>query len=118
MGDAQVICNLLVWGIVAHLIADWLLQNDWMAVNKKNLTHPAGWVHGGIHFAAMLFVFPWWAALILALLHVLIDTRIPLTWWFRVSGKTTEGPFAIPVALWCDQVLHISLIAVMAAVLV
>lgn len=26
--------GLVVWGIVAHLIADWPLQNEWMATNK------------------------------------------------------------------------------------
>ena len=28
--------GLLIWGIVAHLIADWPLQNDWMARHKAN----------------------------------------------------------------------------------
>ena len=41
--------TLLEKGLVAHLVADWLLQNDWMAVNKKDLRHPAGWVHALIH---------------------------------------------------------------------
>jgi hypothetical protein len=26
--------GLTVWGLVAHLVADWLLQSDWMAVHK------------------------------------------------------------------------------------
>lgn len=26
--------TLLVWGIVVHLVVDWLLQNDWMARHK------------------------------------------------------------------------------------
>jgi hypothetical protein len=25
---------LLVWGIGAHLVADWLMQNEWIALNK------------------------------------------------------------------------------------
>ena len=28
--------ELLVWGVIFHLIADWLLQSNWMAVNKKS----------------------------------------------------------------------------------
>ena len=36
-------------GLVAHLVADWILQNDWMALNKTKLWHPAGYVHAGIH---------------------------------------------------------------------
>jgi hypothetical protein len=26
--------ELMIWGLVAHLIADWPLQNEWMALNK------------------------------------------------------------------------------------
>jgi hypothetical protein len=26
--------DLLIWGIVIHLVIDWLAQNEWMAVNK------------------------------------------------------------------------------------
>ena len=44
--------------LAAHLVADWLLQNDWMALNKSNLRHPAGWAvagtggyPGGLHSA-------------------------------------------------------------------
>jgi hypothetical protein len=36
-------------GWVAHLVADWLLQNNWMAKNKSSLVHPAAWVHALIH---------------------------------------------------------------------
>ena len=25
--------ELLVWAIVAHLVADWLFQTDWMAIH-------------------------------------------------------------------------------------
>ena len=32
--------------LVAHLVADWLLQNDWMAHQKTSLSHSAAWVHG------------------------------------------------------------------------
>ena len=27
--------------LMLHLIADWLLQNEWMAVKKLRLSHPA-----------------------------------------------------------------------------
>lgn len=36
--------GLVVWGIVAHLVADWPLQNEWMATNKtkraRKITKP------------------------------------------------------------------------------
>lgn len=28
--------DLLIWAIVLHLVADWLLQNEWMSVNKAS----------------------------------------------------------------------------------
>lgn len=109
--------QLLLWGIVAHLIADWLLQNDWMATYKTDLRHRAAWVHGGIHFVAMLLVFPFVVAALLALSHILIDTRKPLEWWRNIFQQTRSGPAFASFAMWEDQTLHIGLIA-LAALLV
>ena len=103
--------TLFEQGLLAHLIADWLLQNDWMASNKMHLSHPAAWVHAGIQAVAMGLVFGWQGGLVLGLVHLLIDTRIPLRWWQRVFRQTTTGPSAIPTAIWADQVMHISVIA-------
>lgn len=33
---------MLVWGGLAHLVADWLLQTEWMVRHKADLRHPAG----------------------------------------------------------------------------
>lgn len=107
--------TLFELGFVAHLIADWLLQNHWMAVNKSNLRHPAAWVHSGIHAMVLGLVLGWQAGLMLGFVHLLIDTRIPLTWWQRVFRQTIEGPYAIPTAIWGDQVLHIITIALWVA---
>lgn len=108
--------HLLLWGIVAHLIADWLLQNEWQAVNKVSLRHPAAWAHSGIHFLAQVPVFGWEAAILLAFSHLLIDTRKPLQWWRRVIRQTTNpaNPASIHVAFWSDQVAHIACLAVAA----
>ena len=97
--------DLLVWGIVLHLIADWPLQNDWMANNKMkrrvkkmhippgepgviNYTkwwdrHPAAYVHAGIHGILLALIFGW-VAIPLAITHLLIDTRKPVVWWSRL----------------------------------
>jgi hypothetical protein len=108
--------SLLLWGIVSHLIADWLLQNHWMATNKMSLRHPAAWVHSGIHLIAMLLVFPPFAAFLLFIIHLLIDTRIPLAWWRKTFKQTQEGDVALHVAIWGDQVAHIACIAVAALI--
>lgn len=106
--------GLLLWGIVAHLVADWLLQNDWMARNKSNIAHPAAWVHGGIHTLAMCLVFPWTVAVLIGLSHIFIDLRFPLAWWHRTFRQTTDGPYALHVAIWTDQVAHIVVLAIAA----
>lgn len=102
--------DLLLYGIIAHLIADWIFQNDWMAVNKANPSHPAAWVHCGIHSIAMAFVFPLHIALLIGSLHMLIDTRAPVQWWQKVYRQTTEGVYAVHVSIWLDQVFHIVVI--------
>jgi hypothetical protein len=98
-------------GFIAHLIADWLLQNDWMATNKMNLRHPAAWVHVGIYAVLLGLALGWQAGLVLGALHIILDTRRPLTWWRRVFRQTNEGPAALLTAVWADQVLHIVAIA-------
>ncbi len=102
-------------GLLAHLIADWLLQNDWMAQNKMHLKHPASWVHTGIQVVALSIALSWQAGLVLGFIHLLIDTRIPLQWWQRTFRQTTAGPAALHVAIWGDQVLHIASIGLWVA---
>ncbi len=98
-------------GLVAHLVADWLLQNDWIAVNKTNLRHPAGWIHGLIHALLLGLALGWIAGAVLGVLHLLIDTGKPINWWVRVFKKCDTAPHALLIRIWTDQVLHIALIA-------
>jgi len=110
--------DLLVWGAVLHLMVDWLGQNEWVAVNKPNLRHPAGWVHAGMHGAVQLLLFPWWAALGIGLAHLLIDTRRPVAWWSTFIRQTQPGgggfDLGADVRIWADQVWHIGVIAIAA----
>jgi Protein of unknown function (DUF3307) len=102
---------LLVWGAMVHLVADWLLQNDWMALHKVNLRHPAAWVHSGIHTVGLLLVFAWPAALLIGIAHLLIDTRKPLLWWMRVVKQVPTATRLPIVEIWLDQVMHLTVIA-------
>ncbi len=97
--------------LVLHLVGDWLLQNDWMALNKPNLRHPAAWVHMAIHGLLQGFVFGWIGGLVLAVVHLLLDTRIPQQWWSRVFAQTNKGEMGVHVFVWGDQVIHIGTIA-------
>ena len=98
-------------GLVAHLIADWVLQNDWMARNKMNLTHPAAWVHSSIQALCLGLALGWQAGLALGFVHLLIDTRVPLNWWIRCFKKCGGSPEVGSIAIWLDQTFHIVCIA-------
>lgn len=98
-------------GLIAHLIADWLLQNDWMANNKSDLRHPAAWAHAAIHAIALEVALGWQAGLVLGVLHLLVDTRYPMRFWQRVYKQTADGPVALHVSIWSDQVIHVVCIA-------
>jgi hypothetical protein len=98
-------------GLVAHLVADWLLQNDWMALNKRKLWHPAGWVHAAIHGLLLGVALGWLGGLVLGVLHLLIDSGWPVNWWIRVFKKCQNAPHAELIRVWTDQVVHIAAIA-------
>ncbi len=97
--------------LVAHLIADWVFQNDWMAMNKTRLSHPSGWVHAGIHAICLGLALGPLAGAVLATVHLLIDTRVPLEWWIRFFKKSDKVPEARLIAVLTDQVIHIAIIA-------
>ena len=107
--------DIFIWALFVHLICDWFLQNEWMALNKVSLRHPASWIHSGIHFVGLLFVFAPSFAAIVAILHLLIDTRIPLQMWRRFYRQTTEGPIMVPFGLWQDQAAHLIILVFVAS---
>lgn len=102
--------DLVIDGVIAHVIADWFLQNEWMALQKTKWWHPAGWIHAALHGALQALVFRPGIAAALALSHWIIDLRFILAGWRETIGQTTTGPFAIPVALWQDQAAHLIMI--------
>jgi hypothetical protein len=97
-------------GLIAHLVADWLLQNDWMALNKMDLRHPAGWVHASIQGLLLGMALGWRGGIALGFLHLVLDTGYPLSWWIRVFKKCDQAPQAALIRLWTDQAIHIAAI--------
>lgn len=65
--------NVLVWGLIAHLVGDYLLQSDWMAVQKTERWIPA-LAHGVTYTVPFLFLTQSpWALLVIGGTHVVID---------------------------------------------
>lgn len=110
----------LAWGIVAHLVADWPLQNDWLANNKARRRermgwlwrdqgmrlwgplptrwwdrHPAAYVHAGIHGLLLTPIFGRRTAALLALTHLVIDCRWPVAEWSRLVRQTQPGGWTV-----------------------
>ena len=127
--------DLLVWGIVLHLIADWPLQNDWMANNKAKranlgeipgdgmmtapsrmhpyslwfVRHPAAYVHAGIHGILLALIFGW-VAIPLSIAHLIIDTRTPVVWWSRLIGQTQPQGSVVETG-WDERQLKITTVS-------
>jgi hypothetical protein len=102
-------------GLIAHLVADWVLQNNWMALNKVKLGHPAAWVHAAIQGLCLGLALGWLGGLVLGFLHLLIDTRVPVDWWMRVFKQCGKAPEAPTIAIWLDQTLHLACLALWVA---
>lgn len=109
--------ELAFWGVTIHLFVDWLLQNEWMALYKSDIKSIAGWLHAGLHVFCLSSIFPFQWALLIGIIHLLVDTRVPLNWWRRVYKQTTTGEMGVHVAIWQDQVVHWLVICVAAILL-
>jgi len=108
--------TLYILGITAHLFADFFLQNEWQATRKNDLSGPAGWVHAALHLLCLWPVFGFQVAFLLAVIHLLIDTRIPLQLWRKTIKQTNDpaNPAFMPFAMLQDQAAHLICIAIAA----
>jgi len=119
--------ELLLWLVVAHIIADWFFQNDWMARNKVRFASLAGDAHMLIHGMVTVLLLGWFTplpdirivriSLLVAFTHMIIDYRFILVWWRGLIRQTTEGPAALHVAIWQDQMAHLLVLVAIAGVL-
>lgn len=96
----------IFYGILLHSYIDWFLQSHAVAINKSNWRKPHGYFHAVTHIVIQLVIFPIEWAIVIGVLHFIIDTRIPLQYWRRLFSQTTEGEMAIHVQIWQDQTAH------------
>jgi hypothetical protein len=106
---------------VAHLVADWLLQTEWQALNKhKNFR--ALFTHIGIYSLVI------WGVLVayygfrnvtvylvvgvVSFVHIFLDRRLVVEWYLKTFRLVVdrEPPFFLMLA--ADQIFHILILAV------
>ena len=104
--------DTLTLAIVGHLVGDYLLQNDWMALNKKKHSLPCA-VHATLWTLAVCAFAGWWSLPAIAVLwitHFLQDrTGIILFWMTKINRQAefTKPPSAPWSIMVVDNVWHI-----------
>ena len=107
--------DTLTCAIIGHLVGDYLLQNDWMALNKKRVGsdgRAACFVHCWL-WAGMVCGFAgWWSYPIFSLLFVLHyaqDRTSIIARWMSAIGQEQfrTGPCAPWSIIVVDNVWHI-----------
>lgn len=101
----------LTLAIIGHLVGDYLLQNDWMALHKKQSD-----VHCAVHCAlwtlAVCVVAGWSAPaiwLVLFIAHYAQDRTNVVAWWMDTIGQRQfrTGPCAPWSSIVVDNVWHL-----------
>jgi len=106
----------LTLAIIGHLVGDYLLQNDWMALNKKKRTLPCI-VHCLLWTLSVCAFSGCWKPLAIALLfttHFLQDrTQFVHFWMTRINRQAqfAEPPSAPWSLIVVDNVWHLVAIA-------
>jgi hypothetical protein len=108
----------LTLAIIGHLAGDYLLQNDWMALNKKKESFPCV-VHCWIWTVSVMWFSGWFAinsptvllvAAALFFTHFIQDrTQVIRFWMNRINRQPrfTEPPMAPWSLIVVDNVWHI-----------
>jgi hypothetical protein len=103
--------------VYAHLIGDYLLQNDWMAFGKKQKSWICA-VHVAAYMVPFLFCsFSWWQLAIIAVQHFAQDRTGFVVWLMKIKGseKFATGPCSPWSIIVTDNIIHILTIAVVAS---
>ncbi len=119
--------SLFDWLLVGHLVGDFLLQTDGMALYKEQ-SWPWLLKHVGLYVAVMTVLLgayalsrpvPLWlvgvALLGIAVTHIILDRREFTLGWMRLIGISSDHPW-LPIVV--DQVFHVVVLAVVAQILV
>lgn len=103
---------MLLYAIIGHLVGDFILQNDWQALNKKKSTFICS-VHCFLWTTCVCLFAGWpyspWICLFLYLTHFIQDRTQIINWWMKLVGqeKFMTGPCSPWSLIVVDQVWHI-----------
>lgn len=100
----------LLLALIGHLVGDYLLQNDWMALNKKKSGLPCG-VHCLI-WATCVVAFAGWGSLawaVLLVVHFAQDRTDVVRRWMGLVGQDrfATGPCSPWSIIVVDNVWHV-----------
>ena len=99
--------------IIGHLVGDYILQNDWMAINKKRST-PICVLHCALWAASVLFFTGWgweWFGVLLVA-HFVQDRWSLVSRWMDMIGQKQfrTGLYAPWSMVVVDNVLHLAVV--------
>lgn len=104
--------------IYAHLIGDYLIQNDWMANGKKR----SSWICA-VHILTYLLPFAftvlsWWQIALIGAQHFAQDRTGFVAWLMKAKGSAAflQPPCGPWSAIITDNILHILWIAAVASI--
>jgi len=107
--------------LLLHLIGDFVIQNDWMALNKKKVSWAgelACQLHCVTYALPFLIIGSWWAVLAIYITHYIFDRTKVLSWVLAYRngirdienfGVGHQRPFAISIWLniFFDNTIHL-----------
>lgn len=101
----------LTLAIIGHLVGDYLLQNDWMALHKKQNSVRCA-IHCALWATSVCFFTGWWAPWVwpaLFIAHYAQDRTNVIAWWMDAVGQKQfrTGPCAPWSIIVVDNVWHI-----------
>lgn len=100
--------------LAAHLVGDFVFQNDWMAQGKRRSSFVCA-VHVAAYMAAFIPVllfasYPAWIYPLIALEHFVQDRFGLAERWMHLFGQT--GPDKWPAGPLCvDQAMHVAFLS-------
>ncbi|GAB4324318.1 MAG: hypothetical protein Kow0074_17180 [Candidatus Zixiibacteriota bacterium] len=112
--------------LIAHVVGDWLLQTEWMALNKATdwralIVHVL--VYHAVMAAILIVGYPMEPGVVLlvvfalAVFHAILDRRRVTDWYMRAMRMVVNQAPPLWLRVAVDQALHVVSLAVAAALL-